>query len=75
MKKLSLKNAKNILSRKEMKAISGGYYGTAPGYFYDGKDCWIAGTWVTGDNGERLFIPGSAATQYLNNICGWGNVA
>jgi hypothetical protein len=27
MKKLSLSNAKNTLSRKEMKAISGGYGG------------------------------------------------
>jgi len=27
MKKLSLKNAKSMLSRKEMKAISGGYDG------------------------------------------------
>lgn len=45
------------------------------GYFYDGGDCWIAGTWYHGDNGESLFVPGSAATQILNNICGWGNVA
>jgi hypothetical protein len=45
------------------------------GYFYDGNDCWIAGTWIHGDNGVSHFIPGSAATQYLNNICGWSNVA
>lgn len=30
MKKLSLRNVKNTLSRKEMKAVSGGY-----GYGYD----------------------------------------
>lgn len=45
------------------------------GYFYNGGDCWIAGTWYHGDNGESLFVPGSATTQYLNNICGWSNVA
>lgn len=45
------------------------------GYFYNGGDCWIAGTWYHGDNGVDLFVPGSAATQYLMNICGWGNVA
>lgn len=44
------------------------------GYFWGGHDCWIAGTWVHGDNGESTFIPGSAATQYLMNICGWSNV-
>jgi hypothetical protein len=43
--------------------------------FYNGGDCWIAGTWYHGDNGVDLFVPGSAATQYLMNICGWGNVA
>lgn len=45
------------------------------GYFYDGYDCWIAGTWYHGDNGQSIFVPGSASTQYLNNICGWSNVA
>lgn len=45
------------------------------GYFYNGGDCWIAGTWYHGDNGVDLFVLGSAATQYLMNICGWGNVA
>lgn len=45
------------------------------GYFYNGSDCWIAGTWWHGDNGVDLFVPGSAATQDLMNICGWGNVA
>lgn len=45
------------------------------GYFYDGYDCWIAGTWYHDDNGQSLFVPGSASTQYLNNICGWSNVA
>ena len=45
------------------------------GYFYNGGDCWIAGTWYHGDNGQSMFVPGSAATQYLNNICGWSNVA
>ena len=45
------------------------------GYWYTGGDCWIAGTWVHGDNGQSIFIPGSAATQYLSNICGWSNVA
>lgn len=40
MKKLSLKNAKNLLSRKEMKAINGGYYSASPGC---GEEC--------GDNG------------------------
>ena len=44
-------------------------------YWYTGNDCWIAGTWVHGDNGVSTFIPGSAATQALNNICGWSNVA
>ncbi|TXD80807.1 hypothetical protein ESY86_19925 [Subsaximicrobium wynnwilliamsii] len=45
------------------------------GYFYDGNDCWIYGTWYHGDNGESLFVPAGAATQYLNNVCGWSNVA
>ena len=45
------------------------------GYWYTGNDCWIAGTWYHGDNGQSLFVPGSAATQALNNICGWSNVA
>jgi hypothetical protein len=45
------------------------------GYFYNGGDFWIAATWYHGDNGQSLFVPGSAATQYLNNICGWSNVA
>jgi hypothetical protein len=45
------------------------------GYFYNGGDFWIAGNWYHGDNGQSLFVPGSAATKYLNNICGWSNVA
>lgn len=31
MKKLSLKNAENLLTRKEMKLINGGYYTTGSG--------------------------------------------
>ena len=45
------------------------------GYFYDGNDCWIYGTWYHGDNGQSLFVPASAQTQYVMNICGWSNVA
>lgn len=65
-----------IIYKKETNSLkSGGGPRIVPGYFYDGNDCWIRGTWYHGDNGQSLFIPGSAATQYLNNICGWSNVA
>jgi hypothetical protein len=46
-----------------------------PGYFYSGGDCWTYGSWITGDNGVSIFIAGSAVNQYLNNVCGWSNVA
>ena len=45
------------------------------GYFYNGGDCFIYGTWYHGDNGVSLFVPADAATQYLLNSCGWSNVA
>ncbi|MBZ4042603.1 TIGR04149 family rSAM-modified RiPP [Flavobacterium hibisci] len=49
MKKLSLKTAKNVLSRKEMKAISGGYG-------QDINQCWLwcksAGGWCEYYYGE-----------------------
>ncbi|WP_026712790.1 hypothetical protein [Flavobacterium daejeonense] len=38
MKKLSLKNAENMLSRKEMKAINGGYGGYGSGCTLTGEE-------------------------------------
>jgi hypothetical protein len=40
MKKLSLKNAGSMLSRKEMKAITGGYAGE-PDYVLTGEEKFI----------------------------------
>jgi hypothetical protein len=68
-----------IIHRKYMNSDNSQLHRGGPrivfGYFYNGGDCWIAGTWYHGDNGQSLFVPGSSATQYLNNICGWSNVA
>ncbi len=56
MKKLSLKKAKNMLSRKEMKAITGGGYGGGrscsvyspdSGYTYTGTCQSITGNNIT----------------------------
>lgn len=45
------------------------------GYWYDGGDCFVYGTIITGDDGTQLFVPADTATQYLMNVCGWSNVA
>jgi len=46
------------------------------GYFYNGSGTWIAGNWWSDDQtGASFFVPGSAATQALMNVSGWGNVA
>lgn len=52
MKKLSLKTAKNVLSRKEMKAISGGY---------DGPDCDAAKFIAYSDALNAGFTPAEAS--------------
>lgn len=57
MKKLSLKNASTLLSRNEMKAISGGYAGGPDCkivsdeilYSPEGQPVAIVCTWVCGD--------------------------
>ncbi|MCL9810107.1 hypothetical protein [Flavobacterium luminosum] len=46
------------------------------GLWYSGGDCAIYGTIYTDDvSGDSFFIPASAATQLLMNVCGLSNVA
>ncbi|MEC7770087.1 MAG: hypothetical protein VX798_02825 [Bacteroidota bacterium] len=45
------------------------------GYWYDGNDCFVYGTIVTGDNCQQLFIPADTSTQNLMNECGWSDIA
>jgi natural product precursor len=59
MKKLSLKNAKNTLSRKEMKAIAGGY-----GSFND-RGCNYKAECPSG----CAFFYGNGPHGYCNNCC------
>lgn len=76
LEKMSLANMEGKLTRKEMKNIiagSGGW-GISSGYFYDGRDCWIYGTWHYGNSGNDLFVPASALSQVTHNVCGWSNV-
>jgi natural product precursor len=46
MKKLSLKNATSMLSRKEMKAVMGGYGGGAPSCVDNGTVCYTDGSTI-----------------------------
>jgi hypothetical protein len=49
---------------------------TYRGYFFDGHDCFIYGSYyVNEENGDIYFQPAGAATQSLMNQCGYGNMA
>lgn len=46
------------------------------GLWYSGGDCATYGTIYTDDvSGDTIFVPASAATQLLMNVCGLSNVA
>lgn len=63
---------KNALS----KTNAGGCVGSIEkGYWYDGYDCFIWGTIVTGSDCTQMFFPSDPTTQYIMNNCGWSNVA
>ncbi|WP_293870896.1 hypothetical protein [Flavobacterium sp.] len=55
--------------------VNGNRVTATHGLWYGGGDCAIAGLWYSDDvTGVRFFVPGSAATQALNNVCGLSNV-
>ena len=66
MKKLSLKNADSMLSRKEMKAINGGYggYGSSPSCYDVTTVCYTEGTV------QYTCSSGYDAEGYIECCCG-----
>lgn len=65
MKKLSLKNAESLLSRKEMKAINGGYggYGSSTTCYGSSKVCY------TDSAGTQYTCSGPAQPQSEEDCC------
>ena len=58
-----------IIIKKEVE--NNKKFSVKPGYWYDGDDCFIYGTIVTGDNGGEIFIAADLATQSTMNVCGY----
>jgi hypothetical protein len=66
---------KGIFYFKKTQSSTGKVTATR-GLWYSGGDCATYGTIYTDDvSGDSIFVPASAATQLLMNVCGLSNVA
>ena len=69
-------NKKGIFYFKKIQSSTTGKVTSTRGLWYSGGDCATYGTIYTDDvSGDTIFVPASAATQLLMNVCGLSNVA
>lgn len=68
-------NKKGIFYFEKTQSSTGKVTATR-GLWYIGGDCATYGTIYTDDvSGDSIFVPASAGTQFLMNVCGLSNVA